>query len=58
MPCRVLNLSAATGWDEALHLLESRNRPDPELESSVKAIIDRVATEGDAALLDYTRRFD
>ena len=39
MPCRVLNLSADTGWSEALHMLDSRNRPDPELEGAVKAII-------------------
>lgn len=58
MPCRVLNLSAATGWDEALRMLDSRNRPDPELEGAVKAIIARVVEEGDAALLDFTRRFD
>lgn len=58
MPCRVLNLSAAGGWGEALRMLESRNRPDPELEGAVKAIIARVAAEGDPAVLDYTRRFD
>lgn len=58
MPCRVLNLSQDTGWDEALNLLSERNRPDPELESAVKAIIARVAEEGDAALIDYARRFD
>ena len=58
MPCRVLNLSAAAGWDEALRMLDSRNRPDPELEDAVKAIIARVAAEGDVAVLDYARRFD
>lgn len=31
---------------------------DPEVISGVREIIDRVRAEGDAALIDYTRRFD
>ncbi len=31
---------------------------DPEVETAVRAIIDDVRRRGDAALLDYTRRFD
>ena len=58
MPCRVLTLNKAAGWSEALQLLSARNATDPDLESAVKAIIDRVGAEGDAALVDFARRFD
>ncbi len=58
MPCRVLNLSLAAGFEQALKLLKERNRTAPGLEATVKEIIARVAEEGDAALVDYTRRFD
>ena len=58
MPCRVLTLNKATGWDEALNLLSARNETAPDLEGAVKAIIARVNAEGDAALVDYARRFD
>ena len=58
MPCRVLNLSLAAGFEQALNLLKERNRTAPGLEATVKEIIARVAEEGDAALVDYTRRFD
>ena len=58
MPCRVFNLSRATGFAEILTLLKARNRPHPGLESTVREIIARVTEEGDAALVDYTSRFD
>ena len=58
MPCRVLNLNKTVGWGEALHILDARNQADPALEGAVKDIIARVAAEGDAALVDFTRCFD
>lgn len=39
-------------------LLTEARRDDPEIESAVRAIIDRVRGEGDAALLELSARFD
>jgi histidinol dehydrogenase len=40
------------------HLLAVNNEPDPELVSSVQTIINAVRQRGDAALLEFTNRFD
>jgi len=42
-------LDALLAWEEA---------EDREVEETVRTILDRVRTEGDAAVLDYTHRFD
>lgn len=39
-------------------LLDRAQGPDPEIESAVREIIAQVRTRGDAALLEYTARFD
>ncbi|MEK7815403.1 MAG: histidinol dehydrogenase [Pseudomonadota bacterium] len=39
-------------------LLARSQTPDPQIETRVRAILDDVRTRGDAAVLDYTRRFD
>jgi len=39
-------------------LLAERREPAPDIEAAVSGIIERVRREGDAALVDYTRRFD
>ena len=39
-------------------LLDRAQSVDPAVEATVRAIIDDVRSRGDAALLDYTRRFD
>ncbi len=52
----------AAGTAEAnrlLQVLRDRSRaPAPEVESAVRAILDEVRRRGDAALLEFTRRFD
>jgi histidinol dehydrogenase len=39
-------------------LLDAKRETDPDVDDAVAAIIDAVARRGDAALLDYTARFD
>src|SRR5580704_11454161 len=39
-------------------LLTAKRETDPDVDSAVAAIIDDVASRGDAALIDYTKRFD
>ncbi len=47
------------GFEAAfVQLLARAQTADPEVEVRVRAILDNVRTRGDAALLDYTRRFD
>lgn len=58
MSCRVLNLPTRARWPELLHLLAGRSAPDPAVEADVRTMLDNVRRLGDAAVLDYTRRFD
>jgi histidinol dehydrogenase len=47
------------GFDAAFAQLLARSQTsDPQIETRVRAILDDVRTRGDAAVLDYTRRFD
>ena len=47
------------GFDAAFaQLLDDKRETSEEVDQTVAAIIDDVRTRGDAALLDYTRRFD
>ncbi|TAL43696.1 MAG: histidinol dehydrogenase, partial [Salinibacterium sp.] len=39
-------------------LLDRAQAVDPTVETTVRAIVDDVRGRGDAALLDYTERFD
>ncbi|MEW9838747.1 histidinol dehydrogenase, partial [Mesorhizobium marinum] len=39
-------------------LLGAKREASPDVEATVRDIIARVRAEGDAALVDYTRRFD
>ncbi len=39
-------------------LLAAKRETDPDVDGAVAAIIDDVASRGDAALIDYTKRFD
>lgn len=55
---RVLN-SADPGFAAAFaHLLERGEAQDAAVEAAVRAVVEDVRTRGDAALLEYTRRFD
>ena len=49
----------ASGFDEALAgLIAFEAAQDPAIDSAVASIIADVRARGDAALLEYTRRFD
>ncbi len=49
----------ASGFDSGLRaLLAYESARDPKLEETVASILDDIQKRGDAALLDYTRRFD
>jgi histidinol dehydrogenase len=43
---------------ELKHLLAFESAQDPKIESTAREILDNVKSRGDAALLDYTTRFD
>ncbi len=58
MGCRILNVSSIQGWVESSKWLEERTRPNPEIEKSVREIIQSVEQGGDTALLEYTRKYD
>ncbi len=54
-----LLLAGSAEADALLRALRDRSRaPAPEIESAVRAILDGVRQRGDAALLEYTHRFD
>ncbi len=51
--------TSQTGFDaELAKLLAFESAQDPQVESATAAILDDVRRRGDAALLDYTHRFD
>ena len=58
MLCRSLQISSLAEWKAASGWLDARTGQDPSVEETVRAIISRVKTEGDSALIDYTRKFD
>jgi histidinol dehydrogenase len=53
-----LNYSAADFWQRLDHLLAWDESEDAAIHARVREIIARVRSEGDAALLGYTRQFD
>ncbi|HEV2147883.1 MAG TPA: histidinol dehydrogenase [Longimicrobiaceae bacterium] len=54
----IRTLSSRPPFAELRELASAASTDDPELRDSVAAILRGVAERGDAALLDYTRRFD
>ncbi len=58
MSCRLLSFSSETMWPELLRALAERDNPDHTAESDVRQMIEKVRKEGDAAVLEYIRRFD
>lgn len=58
MPCRTLFLRSADDGKELQTLLAGRDNPGDTVDSAVREILDTVRAGGDAALADYTRRFD
>ncbi|MDR3320025.1 MAG: histidinol dehydrogenase [Desulfovibrio sp.] len=58
MTCRILTLHSEQEWPKAGQWLRARNTPGQSVENSVREILAAVRKNGDAALCDYTRRFD
>ncbi len=58
MPCRTLFLRSVDDGEELQALLAGRDNPGDTVEPAVREILDTVRAGGDAALADYTRRFD
>lgn len=56
---RIIRQTERDALDDLLNRLEARSVAfDPELMKGVSAIVDEVRARGDAALIDYTARFD
>ncbi len=56
---RIIRQTERDALDDLLKRLEARSVAfDPELMKGVSAIVDEVRARGDAALIDYTARFD
>lgn len=55
---QVLNLQVEPMEAVLARLRQGASQPTPEMEAQVRAILERVRTEGDRALLDYTRQWD
>ena len=58
MSCRVIHIQNEKEWAAASGWLAGRTAPDEGVESAVREIIANVRASGDAALVDYTRKFD
>lgn len=58
MTCRMLQISSLAEWTSQSAWLQARAVPDGDVESAVREIIASVSEKGDAALEDYTRKFD
>jgi histidinol dehydrogenase len=55
---RHLNTTNPGFREEFERLLDRSQKADPKVEQTVRAIVDDVRTRGDAALIEYTNRFD
>jgi histidinol dehydrogenase len=58
MPCKTIRYSSESDWSPLRDQLAARKNPDSKVESRVREILERVRTEGDSALVEYTRLFD
>ncbi|CCO24497.1 histidinol dehydrogenase [Maridesulfovibrio hydrothermalis] len=58
MPCKDINYSGQSDWPEIKKWLELRINPDRKVDGIVRDILEKVKTEGDQALIDYTQKFD
>lgn len=57
-PCRTFSLDSANQWPELSAWLKGRAAPAGNVEATVEEMIARVHNDGDAALFEYTRKFD
>src|ERR1051325_2039360 len=55
---RIIDLSAGLDFRQIDELLAAPENKEPKLEETVRSIVADVRQRGDAALCDYTRRFD
>ena len=53
-----LSTTQADFWQKLENLLAWNSVADEQVMQTVREILNRVRTEGDAAVLEYTRRFD
>ncbi len=58
MICRELKYDSSKDWPEIRNWLATRKNPDDKIENLVRDIISAVRAKGDAALVEYTRKFD
>ena len=58
MPCKRLSYSAPGDWPAIGDWLARRKSPEGDVAATVRAILDDVRERGDAALAEYTRKFD
>ncbi len=58
MPCRLLHYRSAQDGISLRDMLAGRDDPGNSVEPAVRDILAAVASDGDAALIEYTRRFD
>lgn len=58
MPCRELTYSAREDWADIAAWLDRRKDPDTKVDGIVRDILDNVKANGDAALAEYTAKFD
>ncbi|SDB58915.1 histidinol dehydrogenase [Desulfonatronum thiosulfatophilum] len=58
MPCRELQYTSKSDWKALNDRLKGRWSTDIAMEQRVRDILDQVRDQGDAVLVDYTRRFD
>ena len=58
MPCLSLTVQRPQDVAPFLEKLSGRENPGQEVEARVRGILEKVRTQGDGALVEYTRRFD
>ena len=60
MPDSITTIDARAGLEDCLQVLRDRapRRPPAHIERSAREIVERVQAEGDAAVVEYTARFD
>lgn len=58
MICKMLQAATVQDWHAVSGWLADRAEPDATVENSVREIIASVRKDGDAALVEYTRKFD
>ncbi|KAB1443444.1 histidinol dehydrogenase [Pseudodesulfovibrio senegalensis] len=58
MPCKRIDYTSGNDWQAIDDWLCQRKDPDTNVDGIVRDILENVRTNGDAALVEYTRKFD